>query len=164
MDFTGLEFRIRSTAEMKKLRFDWNEVTGVAISELSPHFIVPSKFKVLPGEVIENCFLKVSTTLKGEFHCVFKSTALRDAVLRAFSLVLRNRPTPAAATIATPSNPSNPTGARPCHDIEYDDDDDDADFDDLADDNEIYEHSPYTPRPPPPAVLPQQPSTNNSVD
>jgi len=172
MSFTGLEFRIRSTAEMKKLRFDWKEVTGAETSELSPHFIVPSKFKVLPGETIDNCFLKVSTTLKGEFHCAFKSTALRDAVLRGFSLVIRNRPTPAthpnpaaAAVSTTPSNPTTTTGARPRHgqvddgNDDDDDDDDDAVFDEIADDNEMNELSPYTPRPPP-----ALPPSKNTLD
>ena len=195
MGFTGLEFRIRSTAEMKKLRFDWDALNGAEESESSPHFIVPSKFKVAPGESIEKCFLKISTTDKGDFVLALKSHAMRDAALRGLKLVLLNREGPgeyeptngssssnssnssssSSSTTTTKSNNNNSnndnnnailttnlalSGDDVCStpvrsedegsvrgERDGDADADESDYDEIADDQEVVNLSPNTPKP-----------------
>ena len=89
--FKGLEFRIRSTAEMKKLRFDWDSVTEVETSQSSTSYILPLKFRLIDGENINDCFMKMVTLEKGEIQVAFKSQKLRDACLRGFRLMMQQR-------------------------------------------------------------------------
>ena len=158
MGFTGLEFRIRSTAEMKKLRFDWNALNGAEASELSPHFIIPSKFKVSHGESINNCFMKVSTVAKGDFLIALKSSGMRDACLRGLELVLLSRTSSSNSgdSDTSPTLPaSSSTSLHPNRGITgaaavtatSADDGCESDYDDVADDNELVDRSPNI-RPP----------------
>ena len=158
MGFTGLEFRIRSTAEMKKLRFDWDALNGAEASELSPHFIIPSKFKVSHGESINDCFMKVSTVAKGDFLIALKSTGMRDACLRGLELVLLNRTSPPNAGSGDTSSTlpvSSSSSLHPNRGIitgaaavtAADDGGEESDYDDVADDNELVDRSPNI-RPP----------------
>ncbi len=158
MNFTGLEFRIRSSAEMKKLRFDWDALNGAEESELSPHFIVPSKFKVLTGENIEKCFVKVSTKEKGEFLMALRSKGMRDATLRGLRLVLSNRAGEYDTTDDTATeNPAPLAADSDDEDCSEDDsskrkesandvDGDESDYDQVADDIEVVNLSPNTPK------------------
>ena len=159
MGFTGLEFRIRSTAEMKKLRFDWDALNGAEASELSPHFIIPSKFKVSHGESINNCFMKVSTVAKGDFLIALKSTGMRDACLRGLELVLLNRtcspPNAGSGDTSATLPASSSSSLHPNREIftgaaavtAADDGGEESDYDDVADDNSLVERSPNI-RPP----------------
>ena len=161
MGFTGLEFRIRSTAEMKKLRFDWDALNGAEESELSPHFIVPSKFNVFPGENIAKCFVKVSTKAKGEFLMALRSEAMRDATLRGLRLVLLNRQDAPTEGDSSSNNSSvnNIATTDPVHApndyggeegstgaVDADADADESIYDEIADDQEVVNRSPNTPK------------------
>lgn len=77
-------FISRNAGVMKRIHFNWADVTSIQEGTDDLYNFLPPNFTILPGEDRAKCFLFISTKLKGNMQMVFKSELLRNACLNAF--------------------------------------------------------------------------------
>ena len=81
----------RTAGELKRLHFNWVDVISVEEGREELSHSLPARFKIQPGDDRANCFVSISTKLKGNFQMVFKSELMRNACLKGFSLLIAKR-------------------------------------------------------------------------
>ena len=76
---------------MKRLHFNWADVTSIKEGIDDSSNFLPPNFNILPGEDRSKCFLSITTKLKGDMQMAFKSELLRNACLNAFRHIISRR-------------------------------------------------------------------------
>ena len=81
----------RNAGVMKRLHFNWADVTSIKEGIDDSSNFLPPNFNILPGEDRSKCFLSITTKLKGDMQMAFKSELLRNACLNAFRHIISRR-------------------------------------------------------------------------
>lgn len=73
---------------MKRLHFNLADIIKVEEGQADKSDCIPPTFRIQTGEDRANCFILVTTKLKGSVKIMMKSVLMRDACLKGFNLLI----------------------------------------------------------------------------
>lgn len=73
---------------MKRLHFNLADIIKVEVGQKEISDCIPPTFRIQSGEDKANCFISITTKLKGSVKIMLKSVLMRDACLKGFNLLI----------------------------------------------------------------------------